>query len=229
MMPVSAQTMRELDRLAASSGVSVLSLMEKAGEAIAKKAALLLGQLKSRKVAVFCGKGNNGGDGFVASRKLAEKGFLVDVYLLGKQENVKNEAGVNLSLFVQKWGRVKEINSPEEISSLKAKLDSSLIIDSMLGTGFSGHVSDPLKNLIELLNSTGTPILAVDVPSGLNSTTGKVDPVAIKAKWTISFGLSKKGFYKESGPEHTGKIEIVNIGFKKDLLKKAIEFEENHF
>ena len=225
MIPVSAETMRELDRMAAVSGIAALSLMENAGETVSKKAAELLRDLKKAKAAIFCGKGNNGGDGFVAARKLMELGFDVYVYLFGRQNNVKNEAAINLKSFIRAGGKIQEITSDADIEQLKERLDYSLIIDALLGTGFSGPISGSLKKLIELLNSAAIPILAVDVPSGLNSTTGEINPVAIKAKWTITFALSKKGFYEKSGPKQTGELQIINIGFPEELLKRAIGFE----
>lgn len=227
MTAVSAETMRELDRMAAMSGISALSLMENAGGILSEKAAGLLRNSKKMKVAIFCGKGNNGGDGFVAARKLSERGLDVRVYLLARRNSAKGDAAVNLKSFIESGGTVQEINSDSDIEQLKNRLDYSLIIDALLGTGFSGSVSGPLKKLIELLNSTGVPILAVDVPSGLDSTTGETDPVAIKAKWTISFALPKKGFYEKNGPKQTGKLEVINIGFPEELLKRAIEFENS--
>lgn len=226
MTAVSAAAMRELDRMAAKSGIAALSLMEKAGEAVAEKAARILKDYKINRVAVFCGKGNNGGDGFVSARKLKELGIEVRVLLLGKRDDVKNEAAVNLRSFIKAGGEVEEISSDADIDKIGKSLKDSLIIDALLGTGFSGSVSGLLKSLIELLNSIGAPILAVDVPSGLNATTGEVNPIAIKAKWTVSFALPKMGFYEKSGPEYVGEARVVNIGFPDKLLKKATEYEQ---
>ena len=226
MIPVSAETMKKLDNMAAMSGISTFTLMENAGEVVAREAAKLLNNLKKTRVAIFCGKGNNGGDGFVVGRKLKESGFSVSVFLLGKQDEVKNEAAISLRSFIEIGGNAEEINSDIDIERLKKSLNYSLIIDALLGTGFSGSISGLLKRLIKLLNSVDIPILAVDVPSGLNATTGEINPIAVKAKWTVSFALPKKGFYKNSGPDHTGLIRIINIGFPETLLKKAIEYEK---
>lgn len=228
MIPVSAETMRKLDSLAAANGISTLSLMENAGDVVAKKAIELLNSLNGTRVAIFCGKGNNGGDGLVAARKLKKSGLDVKVFLLGKQDEVKNEneVAVNLRLFIEAGGYVEEINSLIDIKRLNDSLTYSLIIDALLGTGFSGSLSGLPKKLIELLNSADIPILAVDVPSGLNATTGEVNPVAIKARWTVSFALPKKGFYIKDGPNCSGSLLITNIGFPEELLKKAIEFEK---
>jgi len=227
MISVSAETIKVLDNMAVTSGISTLSLMENAGEAVSGKAAELLNSIKGRGVAIFCGKGNNGGDGLVAARKLKKNGFDVCVHLLGGSNEAKNEAAINLRAFLSAGGNINEINSDADIKRLKKNLNYSLIIDALLGIGFSGSISGLLKKLIESLNSSKIPILAVDVPSGLNATTGKVSPIAIKAKWTISFAMPKKGFYMHDGPNYTGLLEIINIGFPEELLKKAVEYEEN--
>jgi NAD(P)H-hydrate epimerase len=226
MVAVSAATMRELDKMAVTSGISILTLMENAGEAVAEKVKKLFDNYKTTKIAIFCGKGNNGGDGFVAARKLKESNFDVHAYLMSKQDEVKNEAAINLRSFIKIGGAIEQICSEADIEQLKNRLNYSLIIDALLGTGFTGSISGALKKLIEVLNSSGIPILAIDVPSGLNATTGKVEPISIRAKWTISFALPKKGFYQNDGAFYTGLLQIVNIGFPEELIKKAIEYEK---
>jgi len=225
MTPVSAETMRRLDAMAVQKGISNLTLMENAGSEIADKAGELLKSLKGSGVAIFCGKGNNGGDGFVTARKLKTLEIDVDVYLLCRPDEVKNEAAVNLRAYIESGGNVREICSESDADDLCKSIEASLIIDALLGTGFSGKVKGVLKTLIESLNSSDMPILAIDVPSGLNATTGEIDPVAIKAKWTVSFALPKKGFYKNRGSDHTGSIEVRNIGFPEALLEEAIKYE----
>ncbi len=227
VIPVSADTMRRLDAKAAETGIASLDLMENAGSGVAEKAAAVLKSLKGNRVAVFCGKGNNGCDGLVAGRKLKNAGLSVEVYLFCKQDDLKGEAAVNLRKYLSLGAQVKEIISRKDVETLREDLNFSLIIDALLGTGFSGSVRGALKDLIKLLNSSGIPIISVDVPSGLNATTGEVNPVAIKAKWTVSFALPKKGFYKERGDDHTGETEVINIGFPEELLIDAIKYEKS--
>ncbi len=211
--------------MAAQSGIPAMLLMENAGGVIADKASELLNGSDGGRVICFCGKGNNGGDGLVAARNLKRSGFETDVFLICKGHEIKGEAAVNLQSYIDSGGKVVEILSEKGIASLRKNLNADLIIDALLGTGFSGKVTGVLKSLIELLNSSGIPILAVDVPSGLDATTGDVDPVAIKAGWTLSFALPKKGFYKNRGRNHTGSVEVKNIGFPEDLLKDAVRYE----
>lgn len=227
MMPVSAETFRMLDAMAEQQGISTLALMENAGEAVAKKADRLLKTLKGKRVAVFCGKGNNGGDGLVAARKLKRLNVEVSVFILSKEEDLKNEAALNLRSFIDAGGKVEEITSEEDLGKIRKRLDCSLIIDALLGTGLSGSLSGIFKHLIEILNASNIPILSVDIPSGLNATTGEISPIAINANWTISFALPKKGFYKNSGPDYAKSVEVVNIGFPKELLNKTMEYEKS--
>jgi len=226
MTPVSAETMRRLDSTASQNGISGLWLMENAGTAIAAKARDLLERTGGKKVAVFCGKGNNGGDGFVAARDLRGRGFHVDLFLSCERREVKNEAAVNLKAYTDSGGIITEIESGAHAEKKCRASKASLIIDALLGTGFSGEVGGIIKSLIESINAAGIPVLSVDVPSGLDATTGGTNPVAVKARWTVSFGLPKKGFYINKGPEHTGELEVINIGFPEGLLTDALRYEE---
>ncbi|MBU4488896.1 MAG: NAD(P)H-hydrate epimerase [Candidatus Omnitrophica bacterium] len=226
MTAVSSETMRQLDIMAAASGISTLELMENAGSAVAVKAKEIE-RVEGKNIAVFCGRGNNGGDGLVAARKLITDGLRADLYLLGKKEDVKNEAAINLKLLL-KIKNVKELISEEDVERLNDSFNYSLVIDALTGTGFRGPIKGILKKVIDLINSARLPVLAVDVPSGLNADNGKAEPVAVTALYTLSFGLPKKGFYTGDGPSHTGSIEVVNIGFPQELLEKAIELEKGY-
>ena len=226
MTPVSAETMRRLDSMAAQKGISGLWLMENAGTAIAAKARDILERTGGNKVAVFCGKGNNGGDGFVAARKLMARRFNVDLFLSCGRSEVKKEAAANLKSYADADGVITEIESGSHSEKIFKGLKAYLVIDALLGTGFCGEVSGTVKSLIESINASGIPVLSADVPSGLDATTGKTNPVAVKARWTVSFGLPKKGFYVNNGPEHTGELEVINIGFPEGLLSDALRYEE---
>ncbi|MBN1872288.1 MAG: NAD(P)H-hydrate epimerase [Candidatus Omnitrophica bacterium] len=219
--------MKELDSMAASKGLSTAFLMENAGRAVADKSLEVSAQDKGKTFLIFCGKGNNGGDGLACARILKEKGSRVAVYLVDKEWEFAGLAHANLRLYRDAGGHADEINPPDT-ARMNEVLKEGLVIDAIFGTGFQGSVGGIHKNIIELLNSSNLPILSVDVPSGLNATTGEVKPVAIKAKWTVTFALPKKGFYINEGPSHVGEIRIVNIGFPPELIDKAIEYEKTH-
>lgn len=227
MTAVSSETMRRLDMMAASSGISMLELMENAGSATAIKSKEIM-RREEGTAAFFCGKGNNGGDGLVAAQKLITEGFDVNVYLLGRKEDVGGEAAINLKKLL-KIKNVREIISEDILEHIKHSLVCPLIIiDALVGTGFRGPAKGILKKLIDFINSIHAPVLSIDVPSGMNADNGRAEPVAIRASWTLSFGLHKKGFYMGDGPSYTGSVEVINIGFPQELLEKAIEFEKEY-
>ncbi|MFA4967274.1 MAG: NAD(P)H-hydrate epimerase [Candidatus Margulisiibacteriota bacterium] len=208
MKTVTAEEMAELDRRAIQDlHIPSLTLMENAGRLTAQEAAKLS---PGRKIAVICGKGNNGGDGFVAARYLLEMGFDVLVVLIGKAEEAKHDPKVNIE-------RLKvPINEAADAASfevMKPKIaDSDLIIDAIFGIGLNADLKPPYNAIVTWLNSLDKPILAVDVPSGLNATTGKIMGTAIKAVKTITFAAPKTGFYKADGLGCVGEVRVADIG-----------------
>jgi NAD(P)H-hydrate epimerase len=208
MKVVTAEEMMELDRRAREDlGIPSIILMENAGRFVAQEAAKLS---PGRKISVICGKGNNGGDGFVAARYLQEMGFDPFVILIGKTEDVKHDPKVNIE-------RLKvPINEAVDAASfevMKPKIaDSDLIIDAIFGIGLNTDLKSPYIEIVTWLNSLHKPILAVDVPSGLNATTGKIMGAAIKATKTITFAAAKTGFFKADGPRYVGEVELADIG-----------------
>ena len=203
MRRVSVKEMQELDRRAIEEkGIPSIVLMENAGRKVAE-------EVIAKSAAIFCSTGNNGGDGFVAARHLAEKGIEVKVYIVGKRSSIKNDPKINLDKL--NIG-IKEIDSPVSI-------DSDIIIDAIFGIGLKGAVREPARSIIVDLNKRNIPILSIDVPSGLDATTGECQEEAcINATKTITFGLAKSGFYSTNGQKFTGEIVIKNIGFPKSLL-----------
>ena len=203
---VSVKEMQELDRKAIEErGVPSIALMENAGKAVSEIALRELKDIKDKKVAVFCGCGNNGGDGFVAAKHLFNKGVKVDVYLIGKRTDLKNDPKINAYLLEDAGVKICEISRPLSV-------DSDLIIDAIFGIGLKGEVRNPAKDIIIDLNKKSIPIISADVPSGLDADTGKALGVSIKADITVTMQFSKKGFYKNKGPEYAGKIIVVDIG-----------------
>src|SRR3989338_6646068 len=170
---LTAKEAKEIDlHLREKIGVSTLVLMENAGGSVAQEAEKLLKE-KAR-VAIFCGKGNNGGDGFVAARHLLAGGIMPDTFLAGRICDVKDEARINLDILIRLKQKVTEVDEGN-ISPIKRKISRyGLIIDALLGVGLSGEVRGIFKDLIELINSSKARVLAVDIPSGLDATTGKI-------------------------------------------------------
>ena len=226
MILVTAGEMQEMDRQAIEThGIPGLELMEKAGRGATD---VLLyqfaGSIKTG-VGIICGKGNNGGDGFVIARYLAERRIDVTVYLLAKANNVKGDAAANLKRLAALKLPVIEI--PDEDSFLKIKSELcrfDLLVDAILGTGLTSDVRGFFKtviNFINDLNRSGIPVFAVDMPSGLNSDTGQPCGACIRAQGTATFALAKIGHYTFPGADYTGKLEIIDIGIPASVVESV--------
>jgi NAD(P)H-hydrate epimerase len=216
---VTAAGMRELDRKSIEDFVIPgVVLMENAGRKVAEEVQRF-GLASAAKVAVLAGRGNNGGDGFVAARWLYNLKFDVKVYAFAQRDEIKGDARTNLDILL-KMGIPFEENVEPDLPALEIELqEASLIIDALLGIGIKGEVREPIRSVINLVNNLGRPILAVDVPSGLDADTGEVLGAAIKATKTVTMGLAKKGFFLASGPEYTGEVIIADIGMPRELLE----------
>ena len=216
MRAVTSDQMREIDRIAIEEyGISGLTLMENAGAAVAVAAEEILSRSHGP-VAIFCGKGNNGGDGFVAARRLFDAGYSVNLFLSSEPEDICKDAGEKLRGLADRDIRLMK---PDEEAGSAGKTGYSVVIDALLGTGFSGVVKPPLSRMIEYINAMESPVIAVDIPSGMNGTTGEAGDVFVKADITVTFGLMKTGFLKAGAEAVTGEVRVVDIGFPKELLE----------
>ncbi|MCK4261602.1 NAD(P)H-hydrate dehydratase [bacterium] len=228
MKLVTAQEMREIDRRTIEDfGIAGLDLMEKAGGSVAQAATEMLGKSSGKKVAIFAGKGNNGGDGFVAARHLAQKKVKVSLYLLGRKEEVKGDARVNLEKLSQLPTEIITVKqypkgNERDLEEIKGDIaQSDLIIDAILGTGTKGRVDGFLAEVIKLLNAAAKPIVSVDIPSGLDADGRGPLGVCIKAARTVTMGLPKQGLVLYPGAEFAGELTIADIGIPKELSGKG--------
>ncbi len=169
-----------------------------------------------RRVCIFCGTGNNGGDGFVIARHLLNSGFKVIVVICGDRNKIKGDAKINLEILERLGQPIESLNiSHDNISKcVRVFADSAdMIVDALFGTGLSGQLSDDYKWLIESINAQNCPILAVDIPSGLDCDTGEPLGAAIRAVCTVTFVAMKKGFtVSRSASDYTGDVFIASIG-----------------
>ncbi|MDP2928175.1 MAG: NAD(P)H-hydrate epimerase [Candidatus Omnitrophota bacterium] len=209
---LTAPQANDLDKKAqVKFGISGLILMENAGRAVMEEALKIL-KSSHGKVAVFCGMGNNGGDGFCAARHLLTEGFKPDVYLAGKITDVENEAKINLSILLRLKQKITEIE-PRNLGLLKKRIGKfSLIIDALLGVGARGEIRPVYQKVIDIINASGIYVLSVDIPSGLDATTGKVLGRCIKADKTVTFVCKKRGMVYGEGRKHCGKVSVRTIG-----------------
>ncbi len=217
---VSADEMRALDRRAIEEfGIPSIVLMEHAGAGAADIAEK---HFTAKKITVVCGKGNNGGDGFVAARHLANRGYDVRVIAAGISAGLKGDAAVNFAVLEKMNVPVLRVDSQAEMEKAAMLVeDADLLIDALFGVGFQHEPREPFTSLISLMNESGRKILAVDLPSGLDSDTGEIRGVAVKAAVTAALGMPKRGLYEREGPLCAGRIFVVDIGLPACILPSA--------
>jgi len=175
MKVVTSLEMKEIDKKTIDEyGITGLILMENAGLSIFQNIKNIYPDLESRKVIIFSGSGNNGGDGFVVARHLYNYGIKVKVFILSSTDKIKGEAKINLEIINKMGIKLKEIESIKNEEVRRSILDADLIIDAILGTGLQGKVTGLKAEIIDLINYANKEVIAVDVPSGLNSDTGKM-------------------------------------------------------
>ena len=219
---------REIDRLAMERyGVRGLILMENAGLACTRAAGEMLEGVENPEVVIFCGTGNNGGDGFVVARHLWNRGIDVRTCLTGEVEEVLEkgtDASVNLEIARKMEIPVEELASEEDVGSAVAGAsEADLIVDALLGTGISGEVRGIYAPLIEGINGAGAPVLAVDIPSGLDCDTGEVLGVAVRARRTVTFVLQKRGQTAPHARDYVGRLQVAEISVPRQLVKEKVE------
>jgi NAD(P)H-hydrate epimerase len=197
-------------------GVPGVVLMENAGRSCAELIKNKLANITKPKVCIFCGTGNNGGDGYVIARHLLNYNFEVTVVICGDRSKIKADAEINLSILERlgqpiEYLNINDTDVPAKVERLTSGID--MLVDGLLGTGLKGKLSDEYKRLLESINSQGCPILAVDIPSGLDCDSGEPLGVAIKATFTVTFAAVKKGFISaDRATQYTGEIFIASIG-----------------
>lgn len=221
------EQIRELDRIAIEEyGVPGVILMENAGRWCARTADRMLEGARGKTVTTVCGKGNNGGDGFVVARHLANWGAEVSVLLLGRAEEVAEdggEAAVNLRIALKMGLAVRELETqPDVAEALRGHAETHLLVDALLGTGLTSEVRQPYRTAIERINAAPAPVLSVDVPSGLNCNTGRALGVAVRADRTVTFALRKQGFDRPGAEAHTGRVEVAEISVPRAAIERKL-------
>jgi NAD(P)H-hydrate epimerase len=208
---LTAHTMRALDAHAIAAGTPADVLMERAGYGafcfLTRVAAA-----PARRILLLAGKGNNGGDAFVVARYLFEHGRQVHVVSLALESALRGEA-------LQNWQRLRALNVPVEIAADEAGVQAGLacwhgdlVVDGILGTGAQGVVQGLPRAAIDALNAQAAPVLALDMPSGLDATTGAVLGAAVRATWTVTFGHAKRAMLDAQAAAWCGRVEIIDIG-----------------
>ncbi|MBN2244447.1 MAG: NAD(P)H-hydrate dehydratase [Candidatus Aminicenantes bacterium] len=207
----SVEEMRDLDKTAIEKfGIPQEILMENAGQAVYFVIHQEFG-IKNKKFVVFCGIGNNGGDGLVVARKIHSNGGEVIVYLLGDPAKFTGSAKTNWEVVTKLPIQVQNFDSRESIKNEVLECDA--IVDAVFGTGLTRKVEGKYKEAIHLINQGGKPVFSVDIPSGISGDTGQIMGTAVRSDYSVTFGLPKLGNMLYPGFEHCGKLHVTHISF----------------
>ncbi|MDA8563734.1 NAD(P)H-hydrate epimerase [Mariniblastus sp.] len=224
---MSCQQCREADRIAIEElGIPSLTLMENAGRGCADT---ILELNIEGEVVVLCGRGNNGGDGFVIARHLHAEGKNVKVILLAKPHTISGDARENLERLKSSDLAIIELPVDSESHQVKALLTNQdgdppgVIVDSMLGTGARGGLRTPYDQVVKACNAMEATRVAVDLPSGLDGNTGQVENDAFRADLTCTFIAAKHGMNTDNGRRYCGEVRLVDIGLPKEVLVRVMQ------
>ncbi len=215
MKPVlTPQEAAELDRETQASGVPALELMERAGRAVARAAVEVAGRTYGTRAVVVCGSGSNGGDGLVAARHLTRWGVKVEVCSLESPGDRSGSAAANGARLGEQ-GLTDRVCSPANLADVL--VDADVAVDAIFGTGFHGRPEAVWADAIAELNTSPVPVVAVDVPSGIDGATGEARGEAVWAVLTLAFGAAKVGTVLLPGAEHAGTVRVVDIGLNEPM------------
>jgi len=217
-----AHQMQAIDRSAIQDyKIPGIVLMENAGIRVVEAIKDIFSGRLNKKITILVGKGNNGGDGMVIARHLINAGAQVNIWLLADKNEISGDAAVNLHILE---------NMPVELKVFSGQLDnlaenlkeSDLLVDAIYGTGFKGIIKEPVAAIVNCVNASQIPVIAVDIPSGVEADSGKVNGPAIKADYTVTFALPKMGLLLEPGREYAGKLIVADISIPSVLLNGKV-------
>lgn len=214
---------REVDRRAIEDfGIPGIVLMENAGR---NAAAIILARLPQLRrndagsIAVVCGRGNNGGDGFVIARHAANASIHVEIFLACDPDGLKGDALMNYTIAEKMRLPMYRFGTENDIAERTPRLQSAiLVVDAVLGTGFSGSVRSPLDMVIRAINEANRYTIAIDVPSGLDCDSGEASNATVRADETITFVAGKIGFRAQAAQAYLGVIEVADIGAPLEII-----------
>jgi NAD(P)H-hydrate epimerase len=222
MKVVTSKQMRELDRIAIEDmGIPGTTLMENAGIAVVRTIEKFFPEDCRGPFAIFCGKGNNGGDGFVAARHLYNRGVKTKTYLFTGVQELKGDALVNFKIIEKMGLDIREIKDISALETDSFLTEASVIIDALLGTGLAHAPQGLLKDAIEAINRLDKITVAVDLPSGIMADSGLVAGAAVRADLTVTFALPKFCFFLFPAAHYSGRLVTADISIPRNLLEKS--------
>jgi len=212
------EQLRQLDRRASDEyGVSGLVLMENAGRGVADKLCELAA---AGPVAIFCGPGNNGDDGFVLARHLDLRGIAVKVALCAARDKLSGDAATNFRILEKSGMAIYDVRDAKNVETVAA--ETAWIVDALLGTGARGEPRAELAAVIDAINRQAAPVLAIDLPSGLDCDTGITSQHTIRAAHTCTLVAAKPGFDAPGANDYTGQVHVLDIGAPRKLLEDVM-------
>lgn len=215
---VTAKEMADMDKFAIEKiGIPGMVLMENAGREVVAVIKEKLGTVEHKTIVIFCGKGNNGGDGYVIARYLLDMGANVQTYLVGKTEEVKGDAKSNLKILQDLGHIVLPISRLEHVDLSKG---AHLVVDALLGTGVRGALKGLLAQIVEKINEMDAPVIAVDLPTGMEADTGAINGACVRANSTVTMAYLKSGLLLSPAREHAGDVVVANIGMPASVAEE---------
>lgn len=214
--------MRAIDKRAGEAyGLPEIVLMENAGHAVAQAFIQMLDGVRDKRVCIFAGSGNNGGDALSAARYLANRGARVKVFLVGNVEHFGPSTQAMYHILQQMGVEQYPLESKHDWERMRVALKFAAgAIDGLLGTGFKGTLREKMQHVVQELNQAGKHVLSIDIPSGVEADTGKAD-IAVQAEVTVTLGLPKIGHLLSPGADFAGKLLVDDIGIPKAMLNDA--------
>ena len=223
MESLTRKQVRNFDRHAIEIlGVPGVVLMENAGKNAAGIIARFLGNLTAQTIAVVAGGGNNGGDGFVIARHLTNRGGNVAVFLITDPQKITGDAKTNLEIIRKLEYDIHQLKTAD-LDGLSRQLEAfDLIIDAAGGTGVRGTLRDDLTRVVTQINQASRPVVAVDIPTGLDCDTGIAEGPTVRAELTITFVARKSGFDNPASEDYTGQVVVADIGVPLESFQKSV-------
>ncbi|MFZ5969464.1 MAG: NAD(P)H-hydrate dehydratase [Bacillota bacterium] len=223
MKIVNSKQMKNLDRIAVDEfGIPEAVLMENAGIAVFHEVMKSLERMESQRVSIICGRGNNGGDGFVAARHLFQQGVRVKVFIIGNPTVIAGAARVNYEIIENLGLSIETIGKTEEIHKLiDGMKESGLIVDAIFGTGLDREMTDFMRDIIHRINELQKKVISVDIASGVMTNTGAIAGAAIKAEKTVVLQLPKIGNVNYPGAAYCGELVLKDIGIPHRAIGEA--------
>jgi hydroxyethylthiazole kinase-like uncharacterized protein yjeF len=222
MIVVTAEQMREMDRLTIQKyGTPSLTLMERAGEGVVKAILERFAEPANKGVLIIAGKGNNGGDGFVVGRLLRQQRLSCDVALLAKRNEISSDAAHNLKAYLTAGGKVADIDGDRLALLEDAMSGKGVLVDAILGTGTKNEIRGIYADAIRAMNTSGLPIVAVDIPSGLDADNGTPLGVCIQAAMTVALAYPKLGQVIHPGLTYVGDLVVADIGIEPSAVAEV--------